>query len=153
MMYAAITDIKQRYNINLLVNMAGIEHGYDADADLSALDDKLNFALKDAGNEIDLYLDRRYHLPLPLIPDILIEACVDLAVFRLPGNAANESNSVSEKAKFWRKELENIANKKKDLPGLPDKTADGDDVMNNDITLTESDDVAFNADNLRGYGL
>lgn len=152
-MYAAIQDIKKRYSTPILLDMAGMEHVYGQNPDLSVLDDKLLVALKDASNEIDLYLDRRFHLPLPNIPEILIEACVDLAIFRMPANAANQSGTVNEKAKFWRKELENIAAGKKDLPGLEDKTSTGDDVMSRDDVLSESDDGIFTTGNMRGYGL
>lgn len=43
----------------------------------------INQALEDASSEIDSYIGRRYKLPLPSVPGVLVMYCIDIAVYNM----------------------------------------------------------------------
>jgi phage gp36-like protein len=76
MAYATQSDITDLYGLNALYVA---DRDGDGVADAAAVDR----ALASASAEIDSYLLVRYTLPLPDVPQILVQACVDIAVYRL----------------------------------------------------------------------
>lgn len=132
MTYASFDAVIKRYSQDILINLAGMVKGYDENIEMDALKTKIDTALLDASEEIDLYLNKRYKLPLTNIPKQLLEACIDLAVWRLPQGDAEHNKTIKDKCAFWRKLLEDIASGKKDLvsnAGSELTSNDGDIVM------------------------
>lgn len=76
MPYASADDIIQLYGADALYVA---DRNRDGEPDLTAVDR----ALTSASDEIDSYLAVRYTLPLPTVPGILRQHCVDIAVYRL----------------------------------------------------------------------
>jgi phage gp36-like protein len=87
--YASLADAQARYGDELLLVAAQLDQG-------DALDEpRILAALGDATEEIDTYLNQRYQLPLNVVPKILIQICVDIAIYRLsPATALSEEKRV-----------------------------------------------------------
>ena len=47
-----------------------------------------SIALDDASAMIDLYVGKRYDLPLAVVPKTLVQCCVDIAMYQLAADAA-----------------------------------------------------------------
>lgn len=80
MAYAILTDITTIYGPNAL-------YVADRDGDGAAETGAVDRALQSASDEIDSYLAVRYQLPLAETPGMLVQACVDIAVYRLAQTA------------------------------------------------------------------
>lgn len=90
MPYATRQDIEQSYGAQRLETLVA------ADLDM---DTAVGRALAAASAEIDLYIGRRYQLPLTApIPALIIAWCVDLACWKLAGSAAQNSDEVQKRA-------------------------------------------------------
>lgn len=76
MAYATKDDIVALYSEDAL---------YVADRDGDGVPDEtaITRALKLASGEIDSFLGVRFSLPLPETPDLLVQFCVDIAIYRL----------------------------------------------------------------------
>jgi phage gp36-like protein len=76
MAYATQIDITELYSEDAL---------YVADRDGDGVPDAsaITRALRSASGEIDSYLGVRFSLPLPETPDLLVQFCVDIALYRL----------------------------------------------------------------------
>ncbi|SMH35876.1 gp436 family protein [Maritimibacter sp. HL-12] len=76
MAYATQTDIEELYGANAL---------YVADRDGDGVADvaAVTRALQLASGEIDSFLGVRYSVPLTHVPEIVGQACVDIALYRL----------------------------------------------------------------------
>lgn len=84
MAYAEQADIVQLYGERLL-EIVG-----DRDRDGVVDEDAVELALESASSEIDSYLATRY--PVPLTdppPQMVVQACVDIAVYRLAYNTTS----------------------------------------------------------------
>lgn len=75
MPYATRQDIIDRYGSDELIVSA--DHDEDGVADTSVVEQ----GLKDASDEIDVYVGGRYTLPLTDIPPVLTRLCVDMALY------------------------------------------------------------------------
>lgn len=80
---------------------------------------ELQQALDAATAEIDLYLARRYTLPLSTVPEVLVQFCVDIARYRLDRNQPDED--VRQRYEDAIRALERIGDGKVDLP-IPEPT-------------------------------
>ncbi|MCF6432914.1 DUF1320 domain-containing protein [Leisingera sp. MMG026] len=76
MAYATQDDIVALYSLDAL-------YVADRDGDGVPDADAITRALKLASGEIDSYLGVRFPLPLPETPDLLVQFCVDIALYRL----------------------------------------------------------------------
>ncbi|MFW5499593.1 MULTISPECIES: gp436 family protein [unclassified Maridesulfovibrio] len=103
-MYATPADVKDRYGEDELWAMVGEDENGELNVAV------ITKVLNDAGSEINVYLRRRYELPLESVDDMLVRICADLAVSNLPVNAMGESELVTERAKEARKLLAKISN-------------------------------------------
>lgn len=83
-MYATKQDILDLYGEDALYAVA------DRDGDDSLDDAAIDKALNMASSEIDTYVGSRHTLPLPVVPEILTQYAVDLALYRLSGERATE---------------------------------------------------------------
>lgn len=81
MAYAVEQDIADRYGADALLVVA------DRDGDGFVDSDIVETALVDAGAEIDAYLTAKYDLPLKDVPPVLTRLSVDIALYRLSGDA------------------------------------------------------------------
>ena len=77
MPYATQQDIIDRYGDDALIVAS------DRDGDGLVDVDTVSKALADATADIDSYVARKYALPLPTVPDVLVRICVDIAMYRL----------------------------------------------------------------------
>lgn len=75
MAYAVKTDISDRYGDDVLLT------SFDPDNSGSADDDVITKALTDAASEVDSYLGALYDVPLAVVPNIIIQRTVDIAVY------------------------------------------------------------------------
>ena len=101
-MYATQQDIIDRYGQAELLLVA------DRDGDGAADPDVVNKALADATGKIDSYLAARYPLPLATVPQVLVEACVELALYKMAADGGTESDQRRrryEDTLAWLKEL------------------------------------------------
>jgi phage gp36-like protein len=111
-MYATAQDIIDIYTEEELLIVA--DRDDNGTYDVSVVDG----ALRKATSKIDSYVSQRYSLPLPSVPDILREHCVDIALYRLSASSgyAEEKRQRYEDSIRW---LEQLAAGKVGL-GLPD---------------------------------
>lgn len=100
MAYITRADIEAIYGATFLALLV------PADADLDAV---ATHAAGLASGEADLYLCKRYPVPLALVPDGLKVAVIDLACYRLASSHDRLTEEISERAKTARKLLEAIA--------------------------------------------
>lgn len=100
MAYITRADIEAIYGAAFLALLA--PPGSDLDAVTGRAADL-------ASGEADLYLSRRYAVPLPLVPDGLKIAVIDLACYRLAAGHDRLTEEVAERARAARKLLEAIA--------------------------------------------
>jgi len=77
MFYATQQDIINRYGSDELIVAA--DHDEDGVADPSVVEQ----GLKDASDEIDVYIGGRYTLPLAVVPQVLTRLCVDMALYHM----------------------------------------------------------------------
>ena len=75
----------------------------------AALDATVSRAASLASGEADLYLCKRYTVPLAIVPEGLKAAVVDLACHRLASTHDRLTEEISERARIARKLLEAIA--------------------------------------------
>ncbi len=147
MAYASFDEALKCYDEASLAALCGELAEYGGDFDMAKVKARMEQALSDASCEIDMYLARRYKTPLPKTPQLL-EACIDLAVWRLPMGAAEHSETIKDKCKFWRKSLEQVAEGKLSLP-------EGEEIdgyhKNYDLPLIEEDVSIFNFQNMKGF--
>lgn len=109
MPYATLQDLIDGYGadrILMLAQVAGpVENGQPTVARDEA---KITRAISGASAVIDGYLSIRYALPLPGTPDVLRDACVSIAVYRLasePGSLAEDMRTRYEDAIAFLKDV------------------------------------------------
>jgi phage gp36-like protein len=93
--YATQQDIVDRYSEAFLASLA------DRDGDGLVDTTAVTKALADASAEIDTYVGAAYELPLASTPAVLVQICVDIAVYKLgyaPGAGADDAKSERYKA-------------------------------------------------------
>ncbi|MBL4870542.1 MAG: DUF1320 domain-containing protein [Robiginitomaculum sp.] len=99
-MYAAQSDIVKAYGEDIL---------YPSIGDDGLLDDaKVSAAIEKAVAEIDSYLGIRYTLPLPSIPERLVEICIDFAVYKMTNTADALTDDIKARYKdglSWLKDV------------------------------------------------
>jgi phage gp36-like protein len=84
-MYFTAADYSDRYGEDELVQLTDRLGAGAVDAAVFAR------AVADADAEIDLYLSRRYTLPLPVVPPVLVQLAGDIVRYRLwPDATAKE---------------------------------------------------------------
>lgn len=83
-MYAEKQDIIDRYGEDLLWTIALSPADPEVPGSEDAIDDvAVDRALNGASNEIDTYINARYEMPLATVPPILVDCCVDIAIYNL----------------------------------------------------------------------
>ncbi len=84
-MYAIKQDIIDRYSEDLLWIIALLPADEEiVGREVDQIDDTaIDRALSGAANEIDTYINARYEMPLATVPPILIDCCVDIAIYNL----------------------------------------------------------------------
>ena len=116
-MYAAKIDITDKYGDDAL---------YPAQDSDGMIDDvKVTKALESATAEIDSYLGVRFTLPLPSIPDLLKEACIDMAVYKMSPTADTLTDEIKDRykaAKVWLKDI-SAGRASLGLPSAPGRTS------------------------------
>lgn len=82
MPYATSEDITAIYGADLLARVG--DHDFDGEVDAAAV----AAALQRASDEIDSHIGVRHRLPLDATPPVLVQICVDIAVYRLAQSGA-----------------------------------------------------------------
>lgn len=100
MAYITRADIEAIYGADFLALLIPANVDVDATAGRAA---------SLASGEADLYLCKRYTVPLALVPDGLKVAVIDLACYRLASTHDRLTEEITERAKTARKLLEAIA--------------------------------------------
>lgn len=77
MAYATIADMESARGIDLIRKLSDKNKSGQRD------DAALNAALERASSLCDAYIDKKYQVPLAAAPDYLVEAVIDIAVYRL----------------------------------------------------------------------
>lgn len=109
-MYATRSDITDAYGDDVLYGAAD-EDGHIVDA-------RITRALETATAEIDSYLAARHTLPLPSVPAMLRNACVDIAVYKLNPDADSQTDGIRSRYKDAVAWLTKVSTNKVSL-GLP----------------------------------
>lgn len=112
-MYATEQDIIDTYGNDALVVAA--DRDSDGVADPGVVDEALNQATA----EMDSYIGKKYDLPLPSVPAVLVPKCVDLALYRLSLGANAMTEEIAERHKQAIAWLRDVARGMVTL-GLPD---------------------------------
>lgn len=107
MTYATQQDLVDRFGTRELIQLTDTTQSGQIDAS------RVSIALSDADREIDMYLSRRYDLPLASTPAGLKVLAADIARYKLYTHAPPEE--VTERYKGARSVLSDIA---KGLAGL-----------------------------------
>lgn len=81
MAYATIADMESARGAELIRKLSDKNKTGQRD------DDVLNAALARASSLADAYIDKKYAVPLASAPDYLVEAVIDVAVYRLVPDA------------------------------------------------------------------
>lgn len=102
MAYATQSDIVTLYSEDAL-------YVADRDGDGAPDVDAITRALTSASGEIDSYLGVRYPLPLPETPDLLVQFCVDIGIYRLASSRDTLSEEHRRRYEDAIKHLEKIA--------------------------------------------
>ena len=101
-MYATQQDIIDIYGQDALTVAA--DRDGDGVADPGVADE----ALTQATAEMDSYIGKKYDLPLPSTPAVLVPKCVDIAIYRMsqsPAALTDEIKDRYEKAIAWLRDL------------------------------------------------
>jgi phage gp36-like protein len=116
MAYATTQDIIDRYGEDQLLVLA------DRDGDGIADQGVTSRALADADSEIDLYVGSRYDLPLAVVPSVLVQVAVDIAVYRMSPDAMTATEEVRTRYADARATLKSIAKGEVSLGPKPEKS-------------------------------
>lgn len=141
MTYATVEDVIARVGADFIQTLLPEPPDDETPADTARVD----LALKDASDEINLYLSR-YTLPLDPVPTMVRGLCVDLALVRLPVDGAGDNDILQARAKTARKLLEGLADGSLKLPGIDDNARD----INDGGVWFEGRDAIFGDADLRG---
>jgi phage gp36-like protein len=100
MTYITRADIEAIYGAEFLAILVPAD---------GTIDPIVSAAAELASGEADLYLCKRYPVPLPVVPPGLKVAIIDLACYRLASTHDRLTEEISERAKTARKLLADIA--------------------------------------------
>lgn len=110
--YAVQADIEKRYGEDFLWTVADRKNDGVLDSDA------ISQALEDGTAEINVYLSKRYSLPLPAVPRMLVLCCVDIAAYNLATGTAL-SDEIKERYTRQISLLKSIRDGNADL-GIPE---------------------------------
>lgn len=139
-MYATEQDIIDLYGSDQ--HLITFDRDNSGEADAAAV----SSALRRADNEANIYISRIAELPLETVPPVLVEICVDIAMYYGVANPALVTEEKKERYTSAISKLKDIAAGKADL-GLP--TADEPDSP--DSVHVSAPDRIFGSDTLENY--
>lgn len=116
MAYATTQDIIDRYGEDQLLVLA------DRDGDGRADQAVTSRALADADSEIDLHVGTRYDLPLAVVPSVLVQVAVDIAVYRMCPSDALVTEEIRTRYTDARATLKAIAKGDVSLGPTPERS-------------------------------
>jgi len=103
--------------------------------------------LQRASDMIDSYLAARYTLPLPIVPQMLVDVCCDIARYKLLGADATETDAARNRYKDALRTLEQVRDGKLDI-GL---SVAGQAAPQSASIQVASNARVFDANSLSGY--
>jgi phage gp36-like protein len=139
-MYATEQDIIDLYGDEQ--HLITFDRNNDGIADATAV----AAALRRASNEIDIYVGRVYSLPLPTVPPVLVELCVDIALYYGVSNPALITEEKKDRYNNAISKLKDIAKGLADL-GLQEE----DEPVSQDGVMVSAPARIFGADTLENY--
>ncbi|MCY1376863.1 hypothetical protein D9M69_643870 [compost metagenome] len=83
MVYATLVDLTEQFGSNAVLLVADRNEDGEIDAEVVAS------ALTNASAEIDTYVGVKHRLPLPLVPQVLVLRCCEIALYRLSADAGS----------------------------------------------------------------
>jgi len=119
---------------------------FDRNNDGSADPTAVTSALRRASNEIDIYVGRAYNLPLVTVPPVLVELCVDIALYYGAANPALVTEEKKDRYNNAIVKLKDIAAGRADL-GLPVE----DEPVSQDSVQVSAPERIFGPDTLDNY--
>lgn len=139
-MYATRADIDNLYGEDTLYSVAGDGNGGVDTA-------RVDHALADATDEVEMSLRGRYALPLSPIPPIVRRWVIDIALALVPSSGAAGSDLIAERAKAARQSLKDVRSGGLvlDLP-----TADPAAPGGAGLIAFDGPGIVFDSANLRG---
>lgn len=117
MAYATQQDIINRYGEDQLLILADRDNDGEADEAVVAR------ALADADSEIEGRIGTRYDLPLAVVPDMLVQVAVDIAIYRLCHTPDLATEEIRIRYKDARDTLKDVAKGLVTLGAVPEKSA------------------------------
>jgi len=118
MLYITLQDIIDAYSEDDVLMIADPERVGTIDSAV------VDTAISKASALVDGYVGSKYALPLPSVPMILVQPCVDIAVYFLSGDAGSMTEQRKERYKDAKALLSDIARGVVSL-GLPEAPTSG----------------------------
>ncbi len=103
-------------------------------------------ALDQATNEIDAWVGERYGLPLPQVPDIVVDKCCDIAFYKLSFTAGKLTEEKRKRYEDAIALLKAISARKASL-GIAEKEEES---VGGGVTVVRSGTRLFTRDAMRG---
>lgn len=122
--YASRDDIDELYGPELLIRLT------DTTKSGVANDDIIDKGLRSADDIINAYVSERFTLPLPVIPGVLRECAVDIAVYKIALSTTKRSTEMTQRYADAIALLERIGAGKAGL-GLTSDQTSGDTSFDN----------------------
>lgn len=127
MAYATIEDIRAAYGNDELLLLA--DRDRDGEVDVAVVDK----ALSAATSLIDSYISLRYPPPFAVVPELVRDMCVDIAVYKMAAPGAGLTDEKRTRYEDALSLLKRIADAKANLdipqPAAAPVVAEGDDVL------------------------
>ncbi len=120
MPYATLSDLETRYGVDFAPMVVDSE-------DSAVISAAVDAALESASSEIDLYVARQYGLPLESTPPILVQICVDIAVYQLASSYEGAREGQRQRYEDAVALLDKIATDKIALSFTPPEDTGGED--------------------------
>lgn len=141
MTYATLADLDDRYGLEQLVQLTDRANPPAGVVDTSVVDK----ALTAADATIDAALAVRYRLPLDSVPDVIVDAALAIAIYKL--HRFDPAPKIKDEYEQARKDLDAIAagRRKLDVAGIEPRTSGSGGV----VTTDRPRDMT--PDNLRGF--
>lgn len=114
-MYATVDAMQAKFGERELIQLTDTEAPYQDAINL----DKLNRAIREANSEIAAYVGSRYSLPLPNIPDFLVEIGCNLARYYAVTGDLSDNDPIKNRYESSIKTLTKISKGELILPGSP----------------------------------
>ncbi|MEM1344857.1 MAG: DUF1320 domain-containing protein [Pseudomonadota bacterium] len=144
MAYATRADIETIYGADTLARVA------DRDFDEVIDDAAVDAALARASAEMDGYIRSRYALPLAEEQPLLVQPCIDIAIYRLAQSGAGRTDEDRTRYEDAVKLMDRISKGKVELVLPPPPGGDATEGLGPQPVVIEGPERLFSREKLRG---